>query len=99
MNNGAIFPRGPLTSRYAKRKFYLEASKIVEKLEPINTGFQFYLFSESDSRTYSEIYHYYAEKWRKEVTNIKTNHDLKAVYIDYFWFDRNYQPQVKKIKK
>lgn len=90
----AIIPVKPLINRSDKRLFQKEALSVIEDLERVNASFLFYLFDDSDQRTYREIYREYSDMWIQVIDQIINTRKLKFILLDRTWFYNNYAPEI-----
>ena len=88
----AIMPLTTLINRDQRRRYRKEALWVVEDLERVNTEFIYYLFDESDSRTYNELYNHFNILWYEAVKEVVRRHKIRTIGIDLYWFSESYKP-------
>lgn len=91
-NDAAFLPVKEIVNRRERRLFTKEALSIIEDLEKINTSFLFYLFEETDPRSYLDLYRYYSDLWIQKIDEIAKCRKLKFILLDRTWFVNNYAP-------
>jgi len=87
----AIYPLQPLTNRSLKRKYLHEVSKIADRIDEIQIGFEYAIFEAPKNLTYKEIYDVFLENWKQLIEKIIEVYKLRYCFIDLHYFERKYK--------